>query len=85
MLWIGHPRLRMKSLDEQYIQLRETDDYDEAKDLEPVTLQRALLQAAIDEAESELAHFQQRISPMVKEPAPHKYETVSNLLIYGSK
>lgn len=85
MLWIGHPWLMMKSIDDTSIQIRETDEYDELAMLEPITLQRTLLQTAIDVAEAELAHFHQRIAPVVRELVPHEHEIVLDVLVYGNR
>ena len=83
MLWIGHPWLMASSVDSKYLRLRETVEYGEPIDLIEVQVEKKKLEQAIQEAETVLLAFGDRLRPILEEFLPHKRESTLDILIKG--
>ena len=72
-----------KSINKDYIQLKETVEYGESTDLIEVQIEKKQLKETIHKTEQKLIHFKKRIYPILKKLLPNDYENVIEILIEG--
>jgi hypothetical protein len=91
ILWIGHPWLEVRSIDERYIEIRRTSESDKSDEPEIITIDRNELKAAIIDTKKQLYKFKQMLLIALPNVFPHLLadspsptaNEITELLIYG--